>query len=279
MVEKPNPNQTTGGRGSIWRKARRLAGPIAAILVSSLLAVYLYGQLFPAPVTPSQNDVEASIQQAIASVTPPPPYSSQVYQIILPSLVLIQTQRETSEDNEGFGVGTGVVVNENGEVLTALHVVEDATEIEVFFADGSQATAEVLSTEPENDIAFLVPDQPPGLIVPAVLGNPRAMRVGDEAFAVGNPLGLVASMSAGVISGFDRSIPVHGSDRRLEGLIQFDTAVNPGNSGGPLLNRQGHVVGIVTALANPSEQNYFIGIGFAVPIGTALSAGGGGPAY
>jgi len=241
--------------------------------------VYLYGQLFPAPVTPSQNDVEASIQQAIASVTPPPPYSSQVYQIILPSLVLIQTQRETSEDNEGFGVGTGVVVNENGEVLTALHVVEDATEIEVFFADGSQATAEVLSTEPENDIAFLVPDQPPGLIVPAVLGNPRAMRVGDEAFAVGNPLGLVASMSAGVISGFDRSIPVHGSDRRLEGLIQFDTAVNPGNSGGPLLNRQGHVVGIVTALANPSEQNYFIGIGFAVPIGTALSAGGGGPAY
>ena len=87
-------------------------------------------------------------------------------------------------------------------------------------------------------------------------------------------------MSAGVISGFDRSIPIdEAGGQRLEGLIQFDTAVNPGNSGGPLLNRQGHVVGIVTALANPSEQNYFIGIGFAVPIGTALSAGGGGPSY
>ena len=105
------------------------------------------------------------------------------------------------------------------------------------------------------------------------------MRVGDEAFAVGNPLGLVASLSAGVISGFDRSVPVKGSDQRLEGLIQFDTAVNPGSSGGPLLNRQGHVVGIVTALANPSEQNFFVGVGFAVPIGTAVSAGGGGPSY
>jgi len=280
MVEAPNPNQTTDSRkGSTWLKARRLAGPTVAVILAAFLAVYLYSLLFPAPVPPSQGELDASIQQAIASVTPSPPYSTEVYQIILPSLVVIQTQQENTEDGEGFGVGTGVVVNENGDILTALHVVEDATEIEVFFADGSQATAEILSAEPENDIAFLVPHQPPGLIVPAVLGNPRAMRIGDEAFAVGNPLGLVASMSAGVISGFDRSIPVQDSERRLEGLIQFDTAVNPGNSGGPLLNRQGHVVGIVTALANPSEQNYFIGIGFAVPIGTALSAGGGGPGY
>jgi S1-C subfamily serine protease len=177
-------------------------------------------------------------------------------------------------------VGSGVVINGNGEILTALHVVEDASEIEVAFADGSRAPAEILSAEPELDIAILRPFQPPGLIVPAVLGNPRAMRIGDEAFAVGNPLGLVASMSAGVISGFDRSIPVaDGGANRLQGLIQFDTAVNPGNSGGPLLNRQGHVVGIVTALANPSDQNYFIGIGFAVPIQTALTAGGGGPGY
>ena len=108
--------------------------------------------------------------------------------------------------------------------------------------------------------------------------DPRAMRVGDEAFAVGNPMGLAGSMSAGVISGFDRSIPVGDGGQRLQGLIQFDTAVNPGNSGGPLLNRQGHVVGIVTALANPSEQNFFVGIGFAVPIGTAVTVAGG-PGY
>jgi S1-C subfamily serine protease len=244
--------------------------------VSAFLAVYLDGLLFPTPILLSQNDVDESIEQAMASATTPPPYSAQVYQVILPSLVLIQTERENAPEDQGFGIGSGVVINESGDILTALHVVADATEIEVLFADGSQTTAEIVAAEPENDIAVLHPNQPPELIVPAILGNPGAMRVGDEAFAVGNPLGLVASMSAGVISGFDRSIPIKDGDQRLEGLIQFDTAVNPGNSGGPLLNRQGHVVGIVTALANPSEQNFFVGIGFAVPIGTAVSTAGGG---
>lgn len=211
----------------------------------------------------------------MASATAPPSYSAQVYEIILPSLVFIQTEREHSDDEGGFGVGSGVVVNESGDILTALHVVSDATVIEIFYADGTEAVADIISAEPEIDIAVLHTSQPPELIVPAVLGNPGAMRVGDEAFAVGNPLGLTASMSAGVISGFNRSVPVEDGGPRLEGLIQFDTAVNPGSSGGPLLNRQGQVVGIVTALANPSEQNYFVGIGFAVPIGTAVSAAGG----
>jgi S1-C subfamily serine protease len=100
------------------------------------------------------------------------------------------------------------------------------------------------------------------------------MRVGDEAYVVGNPLGLFGSMSAGVISGFERSFKLEDSEQRLEGLIQFDAAANPGNSGGPLLNRYGQVVGIVTALANPTEQDVFIGIGFAVPITTAGGAAG-----
>jgi S1-C subfamily serine protease len=263
----------------------RSAAPAARLFIIAIIAVIaafsgvlIYSRLFPAPIPPSQDDIDESVQQAMASATPPSAYSAQVYQAILPSLVLIQTQREIADGDERFGVGSGVVINESGEVLTALHVVADAAEIELLFADGSQATAEIVAAEPENDIAVLRPNQPPELIVPAILGNPGAMRVGDEAFALGNPLGLAASMSAGVISGFNRSIPIGDSDERLEGLIQFDTAVNPGNSGGPLLNRQGHGVGIVTALANPSEQSYFIGIGFAVPIGTAVSAAGG-PAY
>ena len=117
--------------------------------------------------------------------------------------------------------------------------------------------------------------------MPAVLGNPSAMRIGDEAFAVGNPLGLVGFHERRGHLWFRPFDPGRRAGTNgWKGLIQFDTAVNPGNSGGPLLNRQGHVVGIVTALANPSEQNFFIGIGFAVPIGTALSAGGGGgPEY
>jgi S1-C subfamily serine protease len=100
------------------------------------------------------------------------------------------------------------------------------------------------------------------------------MRVGDEAYAVGNPFGLYGSMSAGVISGFGRSFNPPNSDQKLHDLIQIDAAVNPGNSGGPLLNRDGQVVGIVVGIVNPTEQEVFIGIGFAVPIDIAGSAAG-----
>lgn len=263
-------------RRTLWNIAKRSL-PFVLAVGSVFSGVLLYNYLFPSPLPPSQSEIDANISEALASATPPPAYSAQVYQIILPSLVLIQTQQGNGEE-EGFGIGSGVVVNDSGDILTAYHVVDGAVGIEVAFADGSRASAQVIAAEPENDIAVLHPGQLPELIVPATLGNPGRMRVGDEAFAVGNPLGLSASMSAGVISGFNRSIPVEGSDLRLDGLIQFDTAVNPGSSGGPLLNRDGQVVGIVTALANPSEQNFFVGIGFAVPIGTAVSAAGG-PSY
>jgi S1-C subfamily serine protease len=279
MDEASYNQSVAANKGAAWARLWRRAWPLGATVVLAFLGVLLHGLLFPDPAPLGQDEVDASIERAIASVTPPPPYSAEVYQSILPSVVLIQTQRENAPPDQQHGVGSGVVVNENGDILTALHVVVGASEIEVLFADGSEAIAQIVAAEPENDIAVLSPDPPPELIVPALLGNPRAMRVGDEAFAVGNPLGLAASMSAGVISGFNRSIPVQESEQRLDNLIQFDTAVNPGNSGGPLLNRQGHVVGIVTALANPSDQNFFVGIGFAVPIGTAVSAGGGGPEY
>ena len=101
-----------------------------------------------------------------------------------------------------------------------------------------------------------------------------APQVGDDVFAVGNPLGLQDSLTAGVVSATDRSVRAQDG-RTLHDLIQFDAAVNPGNSGGPLLNRDGQVVGIVTGLANPSKQAYFVGIGFAVPIATAGGVAGG----
>jgi S1-C subfamily serine protease len=250
-------------------------GLFSIVIISALFGIIIYQIIYPAPIPLSEHELNTSIQQAMASVTPPPAISSQVYQLVIPSIVYIQTKQENGGDDDDFGVGSGVVINASGEILTALHVVTDATEIKVVFADGSSSAAEIIATEPENDIALLRPKQLPGIIVPATLGSSSAMHVGDEAFAIGNPLGLVASMSAGVISGFDRSIPLDDGGQRLEGLIQFDTAVNPGNSGGPLLNRQGQVIGIITALANPSEQGYFIGIGFAVPIRVAVAAAGG----
>ncbi len=252
------------------RSIALFAGGMATVLGTLLL----YNVLFPAPLPLTTQELNASIVQALASVTPAPAYSAQVYELIRPSLVFIQVQATDENGEEGTGVGSGVVINESGAILTSLHVVAAATDIQVIFADGTQSAAQIIVAQPENDIAVLQASQLPAFVIPAVLGNPNAMRVGDEAFAVGNPLGLYGSMTAGVISGFDRSFQPVGSELRLEGLIQFDAAVNPGNSGGPLLNRSGQVVGIVTGLVNPTEQEVFIGIGFAVPITIAAAAVG-----
>ena len=122
---------------------------------------------------------------------------------------------------------------------------------------------------------MLTPAVLPQVVLPAIIGNSGALRVGDEVFAVGHPLGLVGSLSAGVVSGLDRESTPPGREEALRGLIQFDAAVNPGSSGGPLLDRRGQVVGIVTGLINPGDDDVFIGIAFAVPIDVAVSAAGG----
>lgn len=218
------------------------------------------------------NDVVA---QALASATPLPAYSAQVYRAIQPSLVLIETGTEAGGDH---GLGTGVIIDNVGDILTSLHVVDRASRIKITFADGTQSFAEIIDTQPESDIAVVQALDPPLSLVPATLGNPGALRVGDEAFVVGNPFGLYSSMSTGVISGFNRTFTPTNTETELRGLIQIDAAVNPGNSGGPLLNRSGHVVGIVTGIVNPTDESFFIGIGFAVPINTAMG-GMGSPPY
>ena len=113
--------------------------------------------------------------------------------------------------------------------------------------------------------------------MPATLAGSAGLNVGDEVVAVGNPFGISNSLSAGVVSGLGREYRSPASRRAAQNLIQFDAAVNPGNSGGPLVNRDGEVVGIVTALLNPTDQDVFIGIGFAVPIETAAGALGSPP--
>lgn len=244
--------------------------------MAALVAIVIYNAAVPAPPPLTTREVNGSIVQVLASATPPPAYSALVYRAIRPSLVLIGTDSNTLSDDgkPGHGIGSGIVINSGGDILTSLHVVTNTSDIQVIFADGTQSTARVIVKQPENDIAVLHADHPPAELFPAILGDPNAMRVGDEAFVVGNPLGLYSSMSAGVISGFGRSFHTQNSPQELHNLIQIDAAVNPGNSGGPLLNRYGQVVGIVTALANPTEQDVFIGIGFAVPINIAGGAAG-----
>jgi len=252
--------------------------PLLTGISAGLLAILLYNLFFPGPQQLTTREVNDLVAQAMASATPQPAFSARVFQVIQPSLVLIQTKGEAGDEEHGSGLGSGVIVTGSGEILTSLHVVDGASEILVTFADGTESPAEVVMAQPENDIAVLQTFLLPEILVPAVLGNPSAMHVGDEAFAVGNPFGLYGSMSSGVISGFNRTFKPEGSDQQLEGLIQIDAAVNPGNSGGPLLNRSGQVVGIVTGIVNPTEQSFFVGIGFAVPINVAVG-GMGSPPY
>jgi len=199
--------------------------------------------------------------------------TAEIYTTLAPSVVTIEAVT-TGTTGAGF-TGTGVVANANGLILTALHVVKAAATIRVTFADGTVSAATLLDADPANDIAILMPATLPGVVVPAVFGSSGRLAVGDAVVAIGNQLGLTGSTTAGVVSGLNRA--ANGTDgTHLAGLIQFDAAVNPGSSGGPLVNARGQTVGIVVALANPTDAGTFIGVGFAVPIGTALAAGGGG---
>jgi S1-C subfamily serine protease len=255
----------------------RQALPFASGVLAALAALLLYNIFFPAPRPLTTREVSDTVAHALASATPPPAFSEQVYQVIQPSLVLIQTRGHDETGKVEHGLGSGVVINDNGDILTALHVVTNTNAITLTFADGTQSSGMVMVKQPENDIAVVRASTPPTQVVPATLGNPNAMRVGDETFAVGNPFGLYSSMSAGVISGFDRSFHSPSSTLTLHGLIQIDAAVNPGNSGGPLLNRDGEVIGIVEGIVNPTDEDFFIGIGFAVPIDVAGRAAGSPP--
>jgi S1-C subfamily serine protease len=276
----PPPRPTAGRRaraaaaGRGFRRGSRRATPFVAGIAAALLAIVLYGLVNPPARPLTTGDVRQAVASALASQTPGPPHGELVYAAVRPSVVLIETDEAGTNGSGATGLGSGVVVNDAGAVLTAFHVVSHATKIKITYADGSSSSATIATQQPDTDIAVLQPDTPPTGAVPATLGNPGAMRIGSEAYVVGNPYGLYGSLSSGVVSGLDRSYHLPDSERVIHGLIQVDAAVNPGNSGGPLLDRSGRVVGIVTALVNPTKQDVFIGIGFAVPIDVAGGAAG-----
>ena len=276
--DPPADNPPSGSRPPDGRSRRLLAGAavVAALALTAAISFRWGSAGDPAPVA-AQPAPSAS---ATALTVP------QVYESLLPSVVFIQATGGSSTVARGVGgtavaeaaTGTGTVVNADGTVLTALHVVAGATAIQVTFADGTRSAARIATSEPASDIATLTVATLPAVVVPAVLGG-AGLGVGDAVVAIGNQLGLRDSTTAGVVSGLDRSVGGGGS-AKLTGLIQFDAAVNPGSSGGPLINARGEVLGVIVALANPTEAGTFIGVGFAVPIGTALGGDGpgGGPA-
>ena len=287
-----------------WRTLARRGWPLALGLLAIAAALFLYDRFAAPPLPPTMAEIDARAAQILADPTPAPPASATAYQVILPSLVVVRTDgappdtggriraglpapaplrtnfaaaqpaQTAPTQGNGSGIGGGVVISSDGAILTAFHVVGYAGAIDVIFADGTESPARLVAAEPDNDIAVLQPDRLPETFAPATLGNPGALRIGDQVFAVGNPLGLAGSLSAGVVSGLDRSYRTTAADQPLERLIQFDAAVNPGNPGGPLLNRNGEVVGIVVGAVSPTQAGTFIGIGLAVRIDVATVAAG-----
>jgi len=153
-------------------------------------------------------------------------------------------------------------------------VVQGSKKLRVTFADGFESDATVVGVEPEHDLAVLRAKSIPDDLQAATMRSASDLRAGDQVIAVGYPFGIGPSVSGGVISGLKRDFRSPQGQRLLNNLIQFDAAANPGNSGGPLVTMDGSVVGIVTAILNPTEHRTFIGIGFAVPIDSAANAAG-----
>lgn len=250
---------------------------VAVGVAAAFAALLLFNAANPPPRPLTQRDINAAVGRAMASATPAPSYESQAYEAIRPSLVRVSAVGQAAGPNADTSIGTGVVIDQQGSILTSLHIVENAAAVRVLFADGTQSDARVVASQPENDLAVLRPSIIPDDLMPATMAGSGGLRVGDEVVAVGNPFGVSNSLTAGVVSGLGRSFVSPTTGQKLTNLIQFDAAVNPGNSGGPLLNRDGEVVGIVTGLMNPTGQDVFIGIGFAVPIETAAAALGASP--
>ncbi len=191
-----------------------------------------------------------------------------VYQHVSPSVVSITTQvmRQSFffEEVPEEGAGSGFVLDTEGHILTNFHVVQGAQDIEVSFSDQTVLHADVVGVDPRNDIAVVKVNAGQELLTPVVLGDSANLKVGQRAIAIGNPFGQFGrTLTTGVISALDRTL--QGSDgRTITGIIQTDAAINHGNSGGPLLDSSGRVIGITTAIVSPSGTS--AGVGFAVPV-------------
>ena len=308
-VPEPAPSST---RASRLRLALAPSSPkllwAAIVVLAALLAFSLSLGLRPQPRKLTQQDINAAVLKTMETQTLPSEYA-KAYDNVRPSVVRVMSyvkksrlrdERETTpghstarpkplgpatgdgaraanDDEVEHGVGTGVVIIDKGVILTNLHVVAGADSIRVVFSDGLEAAASITGVQPENDLAVLQASKIPDDLIAATMRSTGDLSPGDKVLAVGFPFGIGPSASGGVVSGLKRAFRSPEGQQEMTNLIQFDAAANPGNSGGPLVTMDGEVVGIVTAILNPTPARTFLGIGFAVPIENAASAAGLSP--
>ncbi len=193
-----------------------------------------------------------------------------VYEKVNRSVVNIKTETVRNDafffmavEVPGEGAGSGSVLDNQGHVLTNYHVIEDARAIEVTLFDGKSYAGTVVGKDASNDVAVLNIDAPADCLVPVEWGDSTNLLVGQKVFAIGNPFGFERTLSVGIISSLNRTLPARNG-RLIKSVIQIDAAINPGNSGGPLLDSRGRLIGMNTAIASSTGQN--AGVGFAIPV-------------
>jgi len=278
----------------------------AGAACAALIAWYVVGSR-PEPQRLTQENIDAAVLHTLENKAVPS-RAAKAAEMVRPAIVRVRgfnkpepskepppkekPQRQTRKSMEGApdmspqkrkpgpdgylesGIGSGVVIIDEGIILTNLHVVAHAERVTITFYDGTESEADLVSVHPENDLAVIKARKIPDDLPAATLGSSSRLKPGDEVVAVGFPFGIGPSVTAGVVSGLNREFRSPQGDRVLTRLIQFDAAANPGSSGGPLVTMQGDVVGIVTAILSPNEGRGFVGIGFAVTIAAAGGAAG-----
>ena len=298
----PPPPPSLRARLKAFAQRHDRALMVVSGLLAALLAFGIYALAMPPAQKLTQHDIDAAVLHTLKKRPPEPSHASTAYDVIRPSVVVVRRLGEDEEkaaskgdkdSNEQKsakkdpgksakkfslrGVGTGVVFSEDGMIFTNLHVIAGAEKVGVTFFDGTESDVDVLNVQPENDLAILRAKTLPDDLRPATLRTTRGLQTGDEVLAVGFPFGIGPTATYGVVSGLRREHYSEEGQRNLIDLIQFDAAANPGNSGGPLVTREGDVVGIVTSIFNPIDEGFFVGIAFAVPIENAAAAAGVSP--
>jgi S1-C subfamily serine protease len=257
----PSPATPQGG----GRPGSRTVLVTVLVLVGGLAGGALGAEAvisrLPAASAPSASSstTSSSVSSAVAAQ---PLTAAALYQKAAPGVVTITTEL-ARRGRVGEGTGSGIVLDTTGNILTNQHVIAGASQIQVTFSDGKTAAATVAGSSTSADLAVVHVSVAASSLHPLALGDSNAVRVGDAAYAIGAPFGFAESMTAGVISGLNRSNQSTG----LTGLIQTDAPINPGNSGGALLNSLGQVIGINDSIESPVAGN--VGIGFAIPINAA----------
>ena len=241
----------------------------------ALALVITHAEFSPKPRVFTQKDIDKAVLHTLSTKTMPSP-EARAFENVRRSVVRVRGMAPAKDGGPPVeeGVGSGVVIVDSGVILTNLHVVNEAKFLRVVFFDGTESDAIVVGTQPENDLAILRAKTIPDDLPAATLRSTGDLALGDHVVAVGFPFGIGPSVTSGVISGLRREFRSPEGKRVLTNLIQFDAAANPGSSGGPLVTLDGEVVGIVTAILNPTQERFFVGIGFAVPIENAASGVG-----